>query len=126
MTYDDHNGIEIFHPELGNLTIIEHNHAGQVFCYDDRGHYHILSVHDPAMSDIIDYEITKEQEQFVDFVEEHLIDPDCICLFIAINDEGLIESKGRNMNKEILRTIIEKYLDLLREPHEIKFEGCAN
>ena len=120
MTFDDLAGQEFVHPEHGRLTIIEHNHAGQVFCYDTRGLYYIVEGDHPALADLEDEEVPDHVIEFVEFGEELLSDPDTIGFIVMLHPGGLVEAKFKCNPDEAKEAICNLY-DAFSEPYEKRF-----
>jgi hypothetical protein len=122
MTFDDLAGQEFEHPAHGLLTIIEHNHAGQVFCYDDKGRYFIVEGDDPALDELTDEPLPDELIEFIDFSEEATTNPKRKCLIVTVDDLNQIVAKFKNLQTDEAKEIIRTLDDIFSDP----FEGRYN
>lgn len=121
MTYDDLAGHEFVHKDHGRLTVIEYNHAGQVFCYDDKGHYYIIQSDDPEFDKAEETFATEEEIEFIDFGEELLADIEARGIIIVVDEYNDVSVKAKNLMPEDAKHIIRVLDDIFSDPFEGRY-----
>lgn len=121
MTYDDLAGHEFVHSEHGRLTVIEYNHAGQVFCYDTKGHYVIIQSDDPEFDKAEETFATEEEIEFIDFGEELLADIEARGIIIVVDENNDVSVKVKNLMPEDAKHIIRVLDDIFSDPFEGRY-----
>lgn len=121
MTYTDLQGQEFDHPEKGRLSVIEHNHIGQVFCYDVKGHYHIIEADDPSLDGLEVVYADEVEIEFAELGEELIADPESVGILILITEAGDLNVKAKNLMPEDAKEIIRTLDDIFSEPYEGRY-----
>lgn len=121
MTFDDLAGHEFVHSEHGRLTVIEYNHAGQVFCYDVKGRYYIIQADDPEFDKAEEVFADEAEIDFIDFGEELLADIEARGIIIVVDENNFVHAKGKNLEYQDMITIIRYLDDKFSEPFEGRY-----
>lgn len=121
MTYDDLAGHEFVHSEHGRLTVIEYNHAGQVFCYDVKGRYYIIQADDPEFDKAEEVFADEAEIEFIDFGEELLADIEARGIIIVVDEYNDVSVKAKNLMPEDAKLIIRTLDDIFSDPFEGRY-----